>query len=119
MTTGTPTLITGENMNITIRLSNFTGLDPHAYIAILFSDDGTWTRQGYSNFPWCPSAGVWGVALALETHMKISRAGKPICILSDCNLKNPSTLPDEGEFYWYKEEPIETIGGKWTIMEKS
>ncbi|WP_130907544.1 hypothetical protein [Pseudomonas sp. Sample_16] len=111
-------------MNIVIRLQNFTGfapdtLGPDDYVEVVFRDDGTWTQEDFSGFTWCPPSGVWSIALALETHMKQTAAGKALCILSDCNLKNPASLPDKGEFYWYREAPAETIGGYWIVQKEA
>ncbi|WP_205803944.1 hypothetical protein [Burkholderia sp. Ac-20365] len=106
-------------MDITIRLYGFTDLSSDAEVVILFRENGTWSRQSFNNFEWCPASGVWIVAMALETHMKLTAAGTSICILSDCNLKNPATLPDKDEFAWYRENPVETVGGRWEIIKKS
>jgi len=108
---------------VTLRLQDFTGFasisDPTAFVELVFYDDKTWKRKAAHGFDLAPATGVWSTALAQETHVKGSASAKPQCILFDCNMANAGTLAKDGEFYWYRDDDPQTIGGRWILTSKS
>lgn len=108
---------------VTLRLQNFTGFaainDPTAFVELVFDSDKKWKRTAAQGFDLAPAAGVWTTVMAQETHVKTSASAKPQCILSDCNMANLNSLDNEGEFYWYRDNDPQTIGGRWLLISKA